>query len=61
MFDDINDVGELIGTAIGAGSMCWQDVWAAGVFDSTRAAEITEAATQRLQTILAGHFANPPA
>jgi len=31
-------------------------VRAAGVFDSTRAAEITEAATQRLQTILAGEF-----
>lgn len=56
MFDDIHDVGELIGTAIGAGSMCWENVSAAGVFDSTRASEITEAATQRLQTILAGHF-----
>lgn len=57
MFDDIHDAGELITTAIGAGSMCWENVRAAGVFDSTRAAEIAEAAKQRLQVILAGHFA----
>ena len=56
MFDDVNDIKELIAQAVGGGSMCWENVRAAGEFDSTRAAEIADSATQRLQTILAGEF-----
>lgn len=57
MFDDIHDARELIGVAIGAGSVCWENTGQAGTFDSTRAGEIADAAYQRLQTIIAGQFA----
>lgn len=56
MFDDVHDANELIGMAVGAGSMCWENVRAAGEFDSTRASAIADAAFQRLQMILAEHF-----
>lgn len=59
MFDDVHDANELIGMAIGAGSMCWENVRGAGVFDSTRAAAISDAAFQRLQMILAERFSSP--
>ena len=58
MFDDIHDARELIGVAIGAGSVCWENPGGAGVFDSTRASEVADAAYQRLQTLLAGQFAD---
>lgn len=58
VFDDIHDSRELIAVAVGAGSVCWDRT---GVFDSTRAAEVSEAAYQRLQTIIAGSFAPPTA
>lgn len=32
--------GEAIGVALGAASMCWEDVAAAGVFDSSRCGEV---------------------
>ena len=56
MFDDVYDANELIGQAVGAGSMCWENVHAAGMFDSTQAAAIADAAYQRLQMILAEQF-----
>lgn len=54
MFDDVHDARELIGVAIGAGSVCWEKPSAAGEFDSTAASVIADAAYVRLQTILAG-------
>lgn len=56
MFDDVNDARELIGQAIGAGSMCWENPAGAGVFDSTQAAEVADAAWNRLRTLLADSF-----
>jgi hypothetical protein len=59
MFDDVNDANELIGQAVGAGSMCWENVRAAGEFDSLRASAIADAAFYRLQMILAERFSSP--
>lgn len=35
-----SSLSEVVGQAVGAGSVCWQDVAGAGVFDSARAAQI---------------------
>lgn len=56
MFDNVHDARELIGVAIGAGSVCWENPAGAGVFDSTKAAEIADAAWNRLRAILADTF-----
>lgn len=50
-FADVTDVQELIYQTIGAGSMCWEDIYSAGVFDSTEAKEIAEECLERLQQI----------
>lgn len=47
-FDDVTTVEELIGTAIGAGSMCWEHPGGAGVFDSDRASLIVEEVVTKL-------------
>lgn len=39
---------EVLGQAIGAASMCWEDINAAGVFDSTRAKVILDEVTDFL-------------
>lgn len=56
LFADITDPRELIGVAVGAGSVCWSTLTYAGEFQPDRAAEIVEAAHQRLQAILADQF-----
>jgi len=43
MFDSVFDARELIGQAVGAGSVCWENPAGAGVFDSTMAAEVADA------------------
>lgn len=60
VFDNIHDAHELIGVAVGAASMCWENVSGAGVFDSTLAAKIADAAYARLQMILADRFSEDP-
>jgi hypothetical protein len=46
IFDDSasepRDLSELIGQAMGAASMCWDNVRGAGVFQSERASRITQ-------------------
>lgn len=51
-FENAADASELIHQAIGAGSMCWENVRAAGVFDSTEAAKIAKDAVARLGELL---------
>lgn len=53
MFDSVFDARELIGQAVGAGSVCWENPAGAGVFDSTMAAEVADAAWNRLRILLA--------
>ena len=57
MFNDVNDIRELIGQAIGAGSVCWENPAGAGVFDSAQAATVADAAYLRVQALLADNFA----
>lgn len=47
--DILNDWQELITTAIGEASMCWDNVDKAGVFNSTKAKEIGEKLLQDLK------------
>lgn len=58
MFDDVHDANELIGMAVGAGSMCWENVGAAGEFDAAAASTIADAAFHRLQMLLAERFSS---
>lgn len=50
-FEDAEDVTELIHQVIGAGSMCWENLSGAGVFDSTEAAKIGSDAVARLSEL----------
>lgn len=56
MFDSVFDARELIGQAVGAGSVCWENPEGAGMFDSTMAAEVADAAWNRLRVLLAEQF-----
>lgn len=56
MFDGVTDIRELIGLAIGAGSVCWSNPGGAGEFDSTTAADIVDAAYGRVQMLIADSF-----
>lgn len=55
MFANVNDVGELINQAVGAGSMCWENVRAAGGFDSAEAVRVASDVCARLKEILLGN------
>jgi hypothetical protein len=44
---------EAVYQAIGAASMCWEDVAKAGVFDSTRAKEIGDDLLVKVRTLIA--------
>lgn len=43
------NLGETVGVAIGAGSMCWENPAGAGEFDSTRASLLVDALVERIQ------------
>ncbi|MBY4212892.1 hypothetical protein HQO42_14985 [Rhodococcus fascians] len=58
-FNNVTNIKELIGQAIGAGSMCWEDVCAAGVFDDHEAAKIFNETVERLEQLLATETAQP--
>lgn len=47
-FRDATTVEEVVGQAVGAGSVCWENVRAAGVFQSDEAARIVQEALARL-------------
>ncbi|OZE88049.1 hypothetical protein CH304_00320 [Rhodococcus sp. 15-649-1-2] len=51
-FADVDGIEQLIGQAIGAASMCWENVEEAGAFESSRAADIAREATERLSQLL---------
>lgn len=46
------DLRELVFTALGTASTCWENVAGAGVFDSTRAAELGEELVTRIKGLL---------
>jgi hypothetical protein len=46
--DEADSIASAIGIAIGAASMCWEHVDRAGVFDSTRAAALSELLHRRV-------------
>lgn len=45
-------LSEWIGQALGAASTCWEHIDQAGVFDSTRAAEIADALHAHVQWVI---------
>lgn len=51
LFAEAPDVRALIHQIIGAGSMCWENLGWAGVFDSELAAQIAENALSRLDEL----------
>ena len=53
-FADAADATELMHQVIGAGSMCWEDLSGAGVFDSTEAAKIAKEAVERFGELVPG-------
>ncbi len=48
LFDECETPAELLGQLAGAASVCWTNIGEAGVFQSERAAEIVDAALDRL-------------
>jgi len=61
-FAAVTDVRELIFQAVGAGSMCWENVGAAGIFDSDRACTVAEDVVERMVVLLGFHsFQRVPA
>lgn len=52
-------VSELLGQLAGAASMCWENVRAAGVFQSDQALEYVEEAEERLREILCDEETQP--
>lgn len=51
-FDKCESVEDLIAQAMGAASICWQDVGAAGVFDDVRAVALFQEAMRRYHEIV---------
>lgn len=51
-FDNVTGIEELIGQTVGAASMCWENVEAAGVFDDVEARAVTGEALERLSQLL---------
>lgn len=51
LFADAETPTELLGQLAGAASVCWENVGAAGVFDSERATALVDAALERLITL----------
>lgn len=47
-------LAEWIGQAVGAASMCWEDVAKAGVFDSTQAGIISDSLHRHVQEVIDG-------
>lgn len=45
-------IEEFVGQAIGAASVCWENPGGAGVFDSTRAAQIADEIMDHLAVLL---------
>jgi hypothetical protein len=45
-------INEVIGQAIGAGSMCWSTLTGAGEFDSTEATKISADAQERVRELI---------
>jgi hypothetical protein len=44
----IKEIEKIVYSAIGEGSMCWENVSNAGIFESTKAAEIGERTSKQL-------------
>lgn len=51
-FENVEGIEELVGQTIGAASMCWEDVCAAGVFNATEAREILHETLARLSQFM---------
>lgn len=58
-FHNVTNIKELIGQAIGAGSMCWEDVCGAGEFESNEAARILDEVVERLAELLVEEVVQP--
>lgn len=54
LFKDCNGIEELVGQLVGAGSMCWESVRAAGVFNAAQASRIVDDGVARLSQLLGG-------
>ena len=52
LYDDKPAIGRAITQAIGASSMCWEDVDQAGLFDIERALEISKATAVEVRRII---------
>lgn len=51
-FKDADTVAEVVGQAIGFGSVCWENPGGAGVFDSAMASEAVDDAVERINEII---------
>lgn len=49
MFADCESIEEIVGRAIGAGSVCWENPAGAGEFDSTQASKICQDAIYEIR------------
>lgn len=51
MFTGVMNIKELLHQAVGAGSMCWENVSGAGVFDDGKARQVAEDLEEQLSEI----------
>lgn len=49
MFADCESIEEIVGQAIGAASVCWENPAGAGQFDSTQASKICQDAVYEIR------------
>jgi hypothetical protein len=60
LFADCDTIEEVIGQAVGAGSVCWESLDQAGEFQSTRAAYVADNATERVRELILGRNIHLP-
>lgn len=56
LFEHCTSLQQLIGEAVGAGSVCWEDIDKAGVFKSEQAKEIVDDALKRINELTSSEW-----